>query len=125
MNELRVLIQQKLEEIQNLKVTPEVPDEMLEEDKTYFSFTLQKTYIGSDTDKNFTYRVNLMGYIKRLNNLEENTIEIIDNIADEIEKKLKELNLKCNYIDVSAIDSIRKIQITGEVIYNELNKVLV
>jgi hypothetical protein len=121
MNKLRDLIQAKLEEIQNLEVTSEIPDSMLEEDTTYFSYNLQKTYISSDHDKNYTYRINLTGYIKRLENPEENTLEITDKIADEIENKLKELNIKSSYIDITVTDGIRKKQVTGETIYNEID----
>ena len=69
--------------------------------------------------------INLTGYLKRLENPEENTLEITDKIADEIEKKLKDLNIKSSYIDVSVIDGIRKKQILGEVKYNEINNRLV
>ena len=84
MNELRNLVQARLEEIQNLEVTTEIPDDLLESNTTYFSYTLQKTYFGADTGQNYTYRVNLLGYIKRLQNDTENTLEIVDNIAEQI-----------------------------------------
>lgn len=125
MNKLRNLIQAKLEEIQELEVTSEIPDSMLEEGKSYFSYNLQKTYNRSDLDKNYTYRVDLTGYIKRLDNPEENTLEIVDKIAYEIEQKLKELNIKSSYTDITIIDGIRKKQVIGEVMYNEINNGLV
>lgn len=125
MNKLRDLVQAKLEEIQDLEVTSEIPDSMLEEGKSYFSYSLQKTYNRSDLDKNYTYRVDLTGYIKRLDNPEENTLEIVDKIAYEIEQKLKELNIKSSYTDITVIDGIRKKQVIGEVMYNEINNGLV
>jgi len=125
MDELRTLFQQKLEEIQDLEVTTEIPDDVLEKDTTYFSYTLQKAYNGADTDKNYTYRVILLGYIKRLQNDTENTLQIVDNIADEIKEKLKELNIHTDFNDVSIIDGIRKIQVRGECMYNEINKGLI
>lgn len=121
MNGLRILIQNKLEEIQELDTTPEIPDDVLEKGKTYFSYTLQKTFVNSDCDKNFTYRVNLTGYIKRLNDNEEDTLKIVDDISMNIEKKLKDLNIKTSYDDVSVLDNIRKIRVSGEFIFNELN----
>ena len=45
MNKLRDLIQEKLEEIQDLEVTSEIPDSMLEKDKTYLSYNLHKGLI--------------------------------------------------------------------------------
>lgn len=121
MDSLRTLIQSKLEEIRDLETTPEIPDDLLEKDITYFSFTLQKSYTGSDTGANYTYRVSLTGYIKRLQNDTENTLQIIDNISTQIEQKLKELNIHTSFYDVSVIDGIRKIQVNGECIYNEIN----
>lgn len=125
MKKIRELIQSKLEEIQDLEVTSTIPDEVLERNKTYFSYSLQKTYDSSDLDKNYTYRINLIGYIKRLNNDEENTLQIVDNISDLIEAKLKELNMKTSFVDVSILDNIHKKQVNGEVMYNELANTLV
>ena len=125
MNELRNLVQARLEEIQNLEVTTEIPDDLLESNTTYFSYTLQKTYFGADTGQNYTYRVNLLGYIKRLQNDTENTLEIVDNIAEQIKEKLKELNIHTSFNDVTVIDGIRKIQVSGECMYNEINKGLI
>ena len=122
MNEIRELIQAKLEEINDLEVTAEVPDTMLENNKTYFSYSLQKSYEGSDFEKNYTYRINLLGYIKRLQDNTENTLQIVDIVADNIEAKLKDLNIKCDFADVSILDGIRKIQVQGEARYNEINK---
>lgn len=121
MNELRSLFQSKLEEIQDLETTTEIPDSLLEKGKTYFSFTIQKTYKGSDFDKNYNYDINILGFIKRLQDDTENTLEIVDNKADEIENKFKELNVKCSFSDVSVLDGIRKVQVRGEVFYNEIN----
>lgn len=121
MNKIRELLQEKLEEIQDLETTSMIPDDVLEKDKTYFSYSLQKSYINSDIEQNYTYRINLTGFIKRLQNDEENTLEIVDDISHKIESKLKELNMRSNFVDVSVIDGIRKIQVTAEVKYNEIN----
>ena len=125
MNELRSLIQQKLEEIQDIEVSAELPDDVIESGKTYFSYTLNRYYDNSDTDKNFVYRVTIDGFIKRKNDTEENTLEIIDNAQDEIEKKLKELNIKTDFQDVSVLDNIRKTRVSGRARYYELTKGLI
>ena len=122
---MRETIQEKLEEIANLEVTTEIPDDMIEEDKTYFSFTLQETYVNSDFDSNYTYRPYIQGYIKRKVNTTENTLEIVDGIREDIIDKLKELNIKASYQDVSVLDNVRKIMITGSCIYNEINNKLI
>lgn len=121
---MREFIQNKLEEVENVEITAEIPDDILEENKTYFSYTLQNIYQNSDTDKNYTYRPYLIGYVKRIENLEENTLEIIDKATEDIVNKLKELNIRASYQDVT-LDKIRKIQITGNGLYNEINNILV
>lgn len=122
MDELRSLIQTKLEEIQDIEVSAEVPDEVIEIDKTYFSFTLDKNYFNSDFDKNFTYTINLNGILKRKSNGEENTLKILDNTQDKVENALKELNIKTTFQDVSVLDNIKKTRVSGRVKYNEINK---
>ena len=48
---MREFIQSKLEEIEDLEVTSENSDDILEEGKTYFSFTLYKNYVDGDLIK--------------------------------------------------------------------------
>lgn len=122
---MRVDIQQLLEEINDIEITPEIPDDIIEENKTYFSFSLQEDYQNSDYDKNYTYRVSIIGYLKRKKDYTENTLEILDNKKEEIISKLKEMNIRCSYSDESTTDSIKKIKITGYGIYNQINNKLV
>ena len=124
MNYLRDLFQSKFEEIQDLEVSPEITDDVLEKGKTYFTYQLYKNYIGSDMGQNHTYRINLLGYIERIQDDEENTLEIVDDIGNKLENKMKELNMKSSFTDVSVIDGIRKIQVQAEVSYNEINNSL-
>ena len=124
MNKLRDLFQSKFEEIQDLEVAPNITDDVLEKGKTYFTYKLYKVYINSDTDQNYTYRINLLGFIERLQDDEENTLEIVDIVSNKLENKMKELNMKSSFDDVSASDRIRKIQVQAEVSYNEINNSL-
>lgn len=121
---MRVDIQQLLEEINDIEITPEIPDDIIEENKTYFSFSLQEDYQNSDYDNNYTYRVSIIGFLKRKKDNTENTLEILDNKAKEIIDKFKEFNFKCSYRDESALDYIKKIKITGYATYNEINNIL-
>ena len=126
---MRETIQQKLEEINteytHIDIGAEVPDDMLENSTTYFSFTFADNFVDSDMDNNFTKRVEIIGYVKRLVNSNENTLEIVDSATDDIISKLKELNIRCSSDDVSMLDNIRKIRITGTGMYNEINNKLV
>lgn len=121
---MREDLQDLLNEIQDLQVSTEIPDEILEEGKTYFSFTLQEDYQNGDYDNNYTYRVSIIGFLKRKKDNTENTLEILDNKAKEIIDKFKEFNFKCSYRDESALDYIKKIRITGYATYNEINNIL-
>lgn len=122
MDELRSLIQQKLEEIQGIEVSAEVPDDIIEENTTYFSYTLSRYYDNGDMNKNYIYRVTLNGFIKRKVDTSENTLQIVDNAQDLIESKLKELDIKCDFQDVSVLDNIRKVRVNGKFKYYELTK---
>ena len=121
MNEIRNLLQSKFEEIQELEINPDITDEVLEKSKTYFTYKLYKVYIGSDTGQNYTYRINLLGFVERIQDDEENTLEIVDIKCKELENKMKEINMRSSFDDVSVIDGIRKIQVQAEMSYNELN----
>ena len=121
---MREDLQDLLNEIQDLQVSTEIPDEILEEGKTYFSFTLQEDYQNGDYDNNYTYRVSRIRFLKRKKDNTENTLEILDNKAKEIIDKFKEFNFKCSYRDESALDYVKKIRITGYATYNEINNKL-
>ena len=122
---MRETIQQKLEELKEIVVSAEIPDDMLEELKTYFSFTFTNPYLNSDFDNNYTYEVNVTGCVKRLIRSDENTLQIVDKATDDIISKLKELNIRCSSQDVSIENNVQKIKITGLGRFNEINNKLV
>ena len=121
---MREDIQSLLEELTNIETSTEIPDDMLEDDKTYFSFSLSENQIDSDTDNNFTYEVDLTGYVKRLVNKSENTLEIVDTATKDIISKLKDFNIRCSYQDVSIQNGVQKTRIIGRGKYNEINDIL-
>lgn len=122
---MREEIQRLLTEICDIQISTEIPDELIEQNKTYFSYSLQEDYQNSDYDNNYTYRVSLIGYLKRKKDNTENTLEILDTKTKEILNKLKEMNFKCSYKDETSLDYIKKIKITGFCLYNEINNKLV
>ena len=93
--------------------------------KTYFSFTFTNPYLNSDFDNNYTYEVNVTGFVKRLIRSDENTLQIVDKATDDIISKLKELNIRCSSQDVSIENNVQKIKITGLGRFNEINNKLV
>lgn len=118
---MRELIQEKLEEIEDITSGGIISDDIVEEDTTYFGYELSKTYMGSDLEKNYTYRQNLTGYVVRLLDTTENTRQIVDRAVENIKTKLKDLNFKCNSRDINISDNLVKVQITGYTEYNEIN----
>lgn len=122
MKELRNLIQSKLNEISNVDSGVPIPDDVVENGKTYFGYELQEDNIGSDLEKNYTMQISITGRIVRKNIPDENTLEIIDDALDKIKKTLKGLNFKYSYRDITLENGIRKILVTGNAKYNEINK---
>lgn len=121
---MRILIQEKLNEITTIDSGEMVSDDIIEDDITYFGYQLSRNYKNSDMDKNYTYRTSITGYVIRRIKANENTTEIVDIATEEIVNKLKEFNFKCNTEDVSISNNIRKTKITGYVEYNEINNKL-
>ena len=124
MNDIRTFIQSKLNEIVNVESGPPIPDSIVEDGKTYFGYELQEDFRDSDTDSNYTMEIYLLGRIVRRENANEDTLSIIDSALNSIKTKLKEMNFKYSYKDIT-LDEFRKIQVSGRVLYNELNKKLI
>ena len=122
---MREFIQNKLNEVTELESGPPIADDVVENGKTYFGYDLQETYIDSDFDNNYTIQVNLTGRLVRKINPTENTLAIVDSVLSKQKEKLKEINFKYNYQDVTLDNGIKKILVTGEGIYNEMNKKMI
>jgi hypothetical protein len=117
---VREFVQQKLEEIQDIEITPIMSDDIIEEGKTYFSFYLTENNLDTDLDKNSTKQVNIVGFLKRKELSSENTLSIIDRSRERLNTKFKEMNTIITYQDMPTIDGIIKVKINGYVKYNEL-----
>lgn len=122
MNGIREIIQSKLDEIENMECGVPIPDDIVEEGKTYFGYEIQEDYLNSDFDKNYTMQVNITGRIVRKNNSLEDTLKIVDEAISNLKIKLKDLNFKYNFKDITLENNIRKILVTGNTKYNEMNK---
>ena len=121
---MRETIQNKLNELEDVECGEMIADDIIEDNVTYFGYQLTRIYINNDFDKNCTYRVNITGFVTRRILADENTTEVVDEATDNIIDKLKELNFKCNFEDISIENNIRKSRITGYVDYNEINNSL-
>lgn len=119
---IREFYQQKLEEIQDIETTPIMSDDIIEDGKTYFSFYLTENNINTDLDYNGTNQVNIIGFLKRKDQSNENTLQIIDEAKNSLKMKFKEVCTNFNYQDMPTIDGILKVRITGTAKYNDLVK---
>lgn len=118
---MRETIQSKLDELEDIDSGKIIPDDIVVEGTTYFGYELSKNYIGSDLEKNYTYRQNLTGYVVRLLDTTEDTQKIVDTAVEDIKDKLKELNFKSSSRDINLTDNLVKVQITAYTDYNEIN----
>lgn len=118
---MREEIQTKLSQIKNIDSGKPIADDIVENNKTYFGYEITQNYMESDFDKNYTYRVNIIGYVVRKENVTENSQQIIDEAVKDIVDKLKELNFKLNFEDISQSSGLIKTLITGFTEYNEIN----
>lgn len=109
---MRDIIQSKLNETSidcgNFK-----SDDILVKGQTYFGYQLTNNYQDSDMESTYEMSANINGYVSRLEDSTENTLEIVDNAVQEIVNKLKELAFRTTYEDVSIDNGIRKIHIVG------------
>ena len=124
-NDIRTLIQSKLNELVNVDCGIPCPDDMIEDRQTYFGYSLSQDYIDGDFSRNYSMQITLNGHLVRRNNDAENTVQIIDEALESVLSTLKALNIKYTYEDVNIDRNIRKVHITGFVRYNEINNWLV
>lgn len=122
---LRQFIQNKLNELTDIEVGTELPDDMLVEGQVYFSYLLNNTLLNSDFDKNGTYNVTITGFLKLKISQDQDSLSIIDKAQKDLKEKLNEINFDVSFNDVSIIDNIRKIKINAIAYYNEINNGLI
>ena len=127
---LRKFIQNKLNELTlanisendiSIEVGTEIPDDMLVLNQVYFSYLLSNDLLNSDFELNGTYNVSIIGYLKVKVSKDIDSLDVIDIAQEKLKEKLKEINFKTSFKDVSIIDDIRKIQIRARAKYNEIN----
>ena len=127
---LRKFIQNKLEELTideptendiSIEVGTEIPDDMLVLNQVYFSYLLNNNLLDSDFDRNGTYNVSIIGYLKVKVSKDVDSLNVIDIAQMKLKNKLKEINFDMSFNDVSIIDDIRKVQVIARARYNEIN----
>lgn len=110
---MRETVQSKLNEILEVESGEFRADDILENGQSYFGYRLRNNYVNSDMDNTYEMSLNINGYLSRLDDKTENTLQIIDNQTQQIVEKLKSLGFRTTYEDVSITNNVRKIHITG------------
>lgn len=122
---IRQFIQNKLDELMDIEVGTELPDDMLVLDKVYFSYLLNDDFINEDFEHYSTKTVSIIGYLKVKTSPDIDSLNVIDNAQIQLKNKLKEINFKVSFNDISIIDNIRKVQVRARATYNEINNGLI
>lgn len=121
-NNFRILVQGKLNLINDLESGEVVSDELIEEGKYYFGYRIRHT--GSSFNLDYSNRrdnIMITGYLST----KGGSLAKLDAFTDEIVNKLGELRIICTHDDISAIGSkVRKVLITGYVNYDNLDNLL-
>ena len=130
MNKLRELIQSKFEEIQDLEASPEKPDEVLEQGKTYFSYTLRRRYVNSEgIDVTVSYPSSTVEVVVNARN-DEHEIELYrmytsgtcdkENLVKEITKTLNYGKDRLVTIPTPSLDKATVLFTTSETHYDTI-----
>lgn len=125
MNELREYIQARLIQITDIQSGVPIPDDIVESNKTYFGYEVQDTFSNTDFDKFETRRVSVIGFLVYKDDGNTNTLLILDEALAELREAFKDLNLKATFRDVTLEKHIRKIRVSCDGKYNEMNYELI
>ena len=115
---IRQFIQAKLNEITDIEVGTELPDNMLVLNRVYFSYLINDNFINKDFEQNATRNIAIIGYLKVKTSTDIDSLDVIDKAQEELKNKLKEINFNVSFNDVSIIDNIRKVQVKEILILN-------
>ena len=125
MDKARVTVQSALASLTSVTCGVPIPDDMVQEGKTYFGYEMQEVYQSKDFDNNYVMEIVLMGKLVRLADPTENTISIMDTALEDIKAKLKSLNFSYSYRDITLDAGLRRIQVTASALYYEKNNELI
>lgn len=123
MEELRELIQKEFNKL-GFDCGVPIPDGMVE-DKSYFGWELQETYVSGDLDGSYQMEVSLTGRLVRRNNVEEDTLKLLYEDLEKLKQVLKNLNFKYSYNDINIDDNFRKVLVKANAFYYEKNNELI
>lgn len=117
-NKFRTMVQSKLDLISGMTAGRPISDDVIEEGKYYFGYTVTTSTLSNNLDySNDVMIINITGHLSTKNG----KLEKFDKFTDSIVDKLSELRIRATTSDVSTLDGIRKVMITGNVNLNTLD----
>ena len=117
-NKFRTMVQSKLDSISGMTAGRPISDDVIEEEKYYFGYTVTTSTLANNLDySNDVMTINITGHLSTKNG----KLEKFDKFTDSIVDKLSELRIRATTSDVSTLDGIRKVMITGNVNLNTLD----
>lgn len=121
-NNFRVLVQKELSNIEGLDSGEVIGDDLIEEGKYYFGYTL--TISGQRYNLDYSDRresIRITGYLST----KGGSLSKMDEYQDEIVQALSNLRILATCTDITTLDTkVRKRLITGTTNYNTLDGLL-
>jgi hypothetical protein len=120
-NDLRKLLQSKLNTISGLSSGRAKPDDVIEEDEIYYGYELTTSAENYGLEYQYSeLSITLTGRLVSKNK----SLATIDSYANQIAEVLKELRFRYTIQDVTEYDKINKVLINGHTSLNEVNNYL-
>lgn len=120
-NDLRKLLQSKLNTISGLSSGRAKPDDVIEEDEIYYGYELTTSAENYGLEYQYSeLSITLTGRLVSKNR----SLATMDSYANQIAEVLKELRFRYTIQDVTEYDKINKVIINGHTSLNEVNNYL-
>ena len=120
-NDLRKLLQSKLNTISGLSSGRAKPDDVIEEDEIYYGYELTTSAENYGLEYQYSeLSITLTGRLVSKNK----SLATMDSYANQIAEVLKELRFRYTIQDVTEYDKINKVIINGHTSLNEVNNYL-
>ena len=120
-NDLRKLLQSKLNTISGLSSGRAKPDDVIEENEIYYGYELTTSAENYGLEYQFSeLSITLTGRLVSKNK----SLATMDSYANQIAEVLKELRFRYTIQDVTEYDKINKVIINGHTSLNEVNNYL-
>lgn len=117
-NDLRKILQSRLEQIENLNCGTPKTDDLVEENEIFYGYELTYSVNSSDLGYQYNdYSITLTGRLVSKNK----SLATMDHTAQEIAQVLRDLRFKYTIQDVTEYSTTKKLIINGTTSMDEVN----